>query len=65
MKKTDIPEKICAYCEHATLSADSDMAHCKYKGEVSPDRHCLRFTFDPLKLNYQPKKLKKIKMETL
>ncbi len=65
MKKRDIPEKVCAYCENGQRLIDSESALCKYKGAVSMDYHCRRFVFDPLKLSLEPKKIKITKMETL
>ncbi len=66
MRKQDIPEKACAYCENAKLLIDGDSAVCKYKGAVSQGFACRRFVFDPLKLNQEPRKLKlNTKIETL
>ncbi len=58
MKKQDIPEKACAYCENARLLIDGDSAVCKFKGAVSQGYSCRRFVFDPLKLNCEPKRIK-------
>ena len=65
MKKRDIPEKICAFCENGTRMVDEDTVLCSKKGPVASDFHCRRFTFDPLKEKPSPAPLKKVKMETL
>lgn len=65
MKKHDIPERACAYCENAKTLIDSESALCKYKGPVSMDYKCRRFLFDPLKMSLEPKKIKFTKIETL
>lgn len=58
MKKRDIPEKACAYCENGKLLIDSESAICKYKGVVSQGYKCRRFIFDPLKMSQEPRRLK-------
>ena len=66
MKKKDIPEKICAFCENGVRMLDSDSVLCKKKGPVRADFHCRKFVFDPLKENPTPSSLfKKAKIETL
>lgn len=65
MKKRDIPEKACAYCENSQILIDNESALCKHKGPVAMDYSCRRFVFDPLKMSLEPKKLKFTKIETL
>lgn len=66
MKKRDIPEKACAYCENGQRLIDSESALCKHKGVVSLDFRCRRFVFDPLKMSLEPRKIKlNTKIETL
>lgn len=65
MKKRDIPEKICAFCENATRMVDEGSVLCSKKGPVSSDFSCRRFVFDPLKESPSPAPLKKVKMETI
>lgn len=66
MKKRDIPESTCAYCEHGKNLIDGESTLCKYKGPVSPAHRCRRFVFDPLKMSMEPRKLKlNTKIETL
>ncbi|MBE6700533.1 MAG: hypothetical protein E7582_01395 [Ruminococcaceae bacterium] len=66
MKKRDVPERSCAYCEKAHILIDNESALCRHKGPVSLDFRCRRFVFDPLKVNLEPRKLKKnTKIETL
>lgn len=40
--------KFCAHCVHAGQVSDDRML-CKKKGFVSPDGHCRRYRYDPLK----------------
>lgn len=49
-KKTETLEKICAYCEHATLLGDSGACVCKKRGVVRADGSCRRFRQDLLKV---------------
>ena len=53
-KKKTCPEenKICAYCEHAEVIADSGACICTFKGIVHDDSVCRKFSFDLLK--YKP-----------
>ena len=55
MSKNPKIEKICIYCEHASIKErDGDISViCRGKRGVAPDGHCLRFRYDPLK--YTPK----------
>ena len=41
-------EGCCAYCVHAGQVSEENML-CKHKGFVTPDFHCRRFRYDPLK----------------
>ncbi len=65
MKKRDLPEKACAYCENGQKLIDNESTLCKYKGPVASHHSCRRFVFDPLKIEYEPKKIKITKIETL
>jgi len=49
-RQTEQLEKICAYCEHATVIADSGVCVCKRKGAVRADGTCRRFREDLLKV---------------
>lgn len=66
MKKRDIPEKTCAFCELGIRMIDGETVLCKKKGPVPSDNTCRKFIFDPLKETPVPVSgLKKTKMETL
>lgn len=66
MKKRDIPEKSCAFCELGIRMIDGETVLCKKRGPVSSDNACRKFIFDPLKEAPVPVSgLKKTKMETL
>lgn len=43
-------DTICAYCEHATVLADSGACVCLKHGVVRTDGHCRRFRMDLLKI---------------
>lgn len=47
-------EKICAYCEHATLLADSGVCVCDRNGTVRTTETCRRFRADLLKVRPLP-----------
>ena len=49
-RETEQLEKICAYCEYATVIADSGVCVCKKKGAVRADGSCRRFKEDLLKV---------------
>lgn len=49
-KPTEALEKICAYCQYATLIGDSGACICEKKGAVRTDGHCRRFKEDLLKV---------------
>lgn len=66
MKKRDIPERACAYCENGKRLIDNESAICKYKGAVSLGYCCRKFVFDPLKMSPEPRRIKlNTKIETL
>ena len=48
--KTEELERICAYCEHATLLSGADACVCKRKGVVRANGTCRRFRPDLLKV---------------
>ena len=50
-------EKICLYCEKATCveKEGETVVSCLLRKETSPDSHCFRFRYDPLKRT--PKRL--------
>ena len=50
-------ERICAYCEHATLLDGMDVCVCKKRGVVHADGHCRRFRPDLLKVRPLPPRL--------
>ena len=41
--------KICLFCESASPLKSGNSLLCKYKGVVSEDNVCRRFSYDPLK----------------
>ena len=43
-------ERICAYCEHATVLAGSDACVCDKRGVVRANGYCRRFRPDLLKV---------------
>lgn len=49
--------RICGYCENATLLGNSDVCICQSKGPVKTDGVCRKFRFDFLKLNPHTLKL--------
>lgn len=48
--KAEELERICAYCEHATLLSGADVCVCKKNGVVRANGVCRRFRPDLLKL---------------
>lgn len=42
-------DKSCGYCEHGKAAPDGETVLCIKKGVVTPDFHCRRFKYDPLK----------------
>lgn len=65
MKKKNIPEKSCAFCEYSKKLIDEESAICPHKGAVPLDYICRKFTFDPLKVERVAKQIKLSKIETL
>ena len=55
MKKDARIEAVCAFCEHATLDAEGSTVSCPYKRNATPEGHCRRFRYDPLKRIPRPK----------
>lgn len=47
--KAEELERICAYCEHATLLSGADVCVCKKNGVVRANGTCRRFRPDLLK----------------
>lgn len=41
-------EPMCAYCSRSSELNEEELS-CPRKGVVSPDYHCRRFSYDPLK----------------
>ena len=57
--------KFCSYCAHAGQTAGEQLL-CTKKGFTSPDKHCWRFRYDPLKrtpARYQAKDFTKFREE--
>jgi hypothetical protein len=66
MKKRDIPERACAFCEKGKRLIDGENAICKHRGVVPLDFSCRRFLFDPLKIEREPRSFSfSNKIETL
>ena len=54
MKRNDNGyQKICLFCENATILQGDENVLCKHKGIVSEDFVCRKYVYDPLKR--QPK----------
>ena len=49
-RQTKELERICAYCEHATLLAESNACVCAKRGIVRTNECCRRYRPDLLKL---------------
>lgn len=49
-------EKVCAYCENASVLHDRDFMLCRRKGVVSAGHLCRHFSYDPLKRIPVPRK---------
>lgn len=47
-------EPACLYCEHGAPTQDGAAILCRKTGVVTPEYHCRRFVYDPLKR--QPKR---------
>ena len=65
MKKKNVIEKSCAFCEYSKMLIDEESAICPHKGAVPLDYVCRKFTFDPLKVKRDAKQIKFSKIETL
>lgn len=66
MKKKNIPEKVCAFCENGQRLIDEESVLCKHKGAVASDYCCRKFIFDPLKAERNSQKIIiNTKIETL
>lgn len=48
--QTEELERICAYCEHATLLTESNACVCAKRGIVRSNESCRRYRPDLLKL---------------
>ncbi len=42
-------DRVCAYCERATVLAGGDHVLCDKRGVVTGTHHCRKFVYDPLK----------------
>ncbi len=52
MAKSILNKKIsksCDYCFYGRKSSAFDVILCKWRGPVTADNHCRKFTYDPLK----------------
>ena len=66
MKKKNIPERACAFCENGQKLIDEETCLCRHKGPVSLDYSCRKFVFDPLKAERSARApIFNTKMETL
>ncbi len=67
MKKKNIPEKTCAFCENGIRMIDGETVLCKKKGPVPSDSTCRKFFYDPLKETPVPSsvKIKNSNIETM
>ncbi len=64
--KKDCIERACAYCEKGCAMLDGESTLCKLRGPVSSAYSCRHFTFDPLKITAEPRRLRlNTKIETL
>lgn len=54
-------QKVCLFCENATILKSDNSILCKYNGIVSEDYSCRKYVYDPLKR--QPKS--PLKIQTL
>lgn len=54
-KKESDYRKVCLLCENATVLPQGNEVLCKFKGVVSEDHTCRKFTYDPLKRCPAPK----------
>ncbi len=49
MRDTAEYEKMCVYCEHATILHDNSYVLCTKKGVVLSTYSCRKFIYDPMK----------------
>lgn len=47
--KDDSLDRVCAYCEFATVLEDGQNVLCNKKGVVRDNYSCRKFIYDPLK----------------
>lgn len=57
LDKIEELEKICAYCEFATILPNADVCLCKKRGVVRSDGSCRKFRVDLLKVDPMPRRL--------
>ncbi len=50
-------ERICVYCEYATVLSNADICLCKKHGAVRSDGGCRKFRVDLLKIDPKPRPL--------
>ncbi len=57
MSKNPKIEKMCLYCEYASVKeTEGELSIlCRGKKSVMPDQRCIRFRYDPLKRVPKPK----------
>ena len=48
-------QRVCLFCENASVLNGDDNLLCKYKGIVSEDFVCRKYVYDPLKRIPMPK----------
>lgn len=48
-------QRVCLFCENASLLPGGNDVLCKHRGIVSEDHSCRKFTYDPLKRVPAPK----------
>lgn len=54
----------CRFCEKASLLDDGNQILCKYRGIVSGDGKCRKFSYDPLKrIPHSPLRPSKLRKE--
>ena len=53
-KDTDY-QRVCLFCENASVLPQGNEVLCRLRGVVSEDHSCRKFTYDPLKRRPAPK----------
>jgi len=48
-RKDNEYQKVCLFCENATILKGDENVLCKHKGIVSEDYVCRKYIYDPLK----------------